>query len=1125
MYDTSGLVDGDTYDFEARATNGAGVLSTSSPPVQLVVDNSPPNVTFLQPLGGPLSGEITMEADADDPHTGVTKVEFLVNDAVVGTDFIPNSPYSIQFNTAFLPNGLHNFQARAFNGAGLIALTPTLNILVNNALPQIPSTVLDCDSVKEPLSDIAVRSEFVYRALTNFLDLLSDEDRDFLSRLWGGLQQISEDLYLQLYQNYDSKNIFDVPVFRRSRWNEIILNHEAFPALIRSTIEGVTYDTTSDNTLTFYVDGNQVSVAFPVSAVTPISVIIDEINSAAATALNRPGIKVASNIGPRLILNSLDVGTTATLSIDESDGNSYLGFFNGVSSVGEGESSRAEPAQLTGTVIVALADTSIATGEPTLKVKVNDGPDTTITFPDDASTTVFAILDAINDKFPGLASIDFEGKIVLTNSTTTCDSRLEIVDGNSEIGFATGALAFGCGVAVDEVFPEYPVSYTMRIGTSNDTLDLVPLEDPSVVSIPAIRSRIDAPRVVLGQADRPHEGSIEKETDFGTSLDPEATVVNCFDVSGWDAGYPNLVECAYIVRNGRIHFNKNVDTQLKNLCLDILWAEDVYRNDTYLIDNFGFPIQLERDNSIEYKNVLQGLHKAYWSGPIIQDTEVGMNLLFDLPTAPVSGKIQEINQLENPELNGTEASQYFDVRDNSRTFAFTIDGVFIFAIFGAPGTAQVPDPVPELGVPVSLQNYPAVAPFGERSVVNDINAAAIAAGLGFSPASAFAPDPLQPDQVVIKLTGLQSVRIDTVTGNAAIGFPPGEIAFGTNEIVIDDQSFQISTEFPITKQVGDVVERLDPLTDGVDMFDYISDPLWWEVFGIASLDSQFTIAKGYSEDDLKIINEILKYHIFGVKIIPDAFSRLGNIEFGVVTKFINDIKPLTKTYILIIPFILLDVFTLTDDANLDGRPDDVETISMVFPPNLDVPPYNLLEFAANQPPPHNLSFTDSYGGNRDNVVDGTSPMDTSFLDLDGYDINVVNGGTVKVISGGYQAAEILGTAQGPFDTTPLDGQLFFINVNGGGVGISFANITGIPVGTAASAHDIATAINGALTAIVTGYGEVLVTQDQRLVFSGQRHDGLSPNIEIPSAWPILGIPAPTGLIVGVGGTLVDEVNF
>jgi hypothetical protein len=427
---------------------------------------------------------------------------------------------------------------------------------------------------------------------------------------------------------------------------------------------------------------------------------------------------------------------------------------------------------------------------------------------------------------------------------------------------------------------------------------------------------------------------------------------------------------------------------------------------------------------------------------------------------------------------------------------------------------------PSEGPAISHENYPAA------SVISDINAAALAFGLGFPPASGFAPDPSQPTQVQIQLTAVDSIRIDTVTGNSAIGFPPGEVAFGEKTVVIDGEPFTFSTEFPITKEVGDTVQKLDPITDGVEVLHYIADPIWWEVFGLSSLTPEFTLAKGYSKDDIKIINEILKYHLFGVKIVPDAFTRLGNIELSIVAKFINDIRAIFTNYIILIPFRLLDVFGLTDDADLDGRPDDVETIQLVFPPTLDNPPWNMISTGANNPPPHFTSFSASNGGiTIDNVVDGTYAGDTSWLELDAYDIELANGGSIDVIGGGYDAAETTGSASGPFDTSSATTPLTVV-ANGQIINIAYGDGVGlIPNDSAVSAHDVAAAINVGFGSLATGSAYASVTPDQKIHIRVDLVNGVgSPTLSITSSNPELGLTT-IGPISGSAGTLLSQVSF
>jgi PKD repeat protein len=1130
VYDSSVLPDG-THDFSARATNGTG-LQTETIPLPILIDNSPPIISeILSPSdGATISGGVSIDVDAYDLESGILRVDFLLDGNVIGSDFVPNSPYSFILDTSLLSNGFYEISATAINGAGLSSTTSTITVTVINSAAPLPLNALTCEDMRLPYGGTEVDAEYPYTVLSNFMSLFPDKDRSFISRYWGGLQQLAEDFHLQLYQNDFSKNINDVPVYRRSRWNEIILFADAKPAELFSPLSQSSYDTsiaTGDNEVGFVIDGNTINIVLPDSPTTTLLEIVSSINASAALAFNRVGLQIAfidEDLG-LLKITSLDIGESASVSVSDDNPNTILGFFPGASAQGSGVATRAEPAQIVGTKNNPIIDTVV---ENKLQVVV-DGTLHTILFQADPSTLMVSAVDTINSVVPNLASLDPDGKVVLTSPTTgpTSSLLIPIGGGNQEIGFAEGKLSIGCGDKISTPpIPAYPVSYEVRIGESGDDLKLQVSTDSDIMSIPALRNRIDAPILVLGQANKPHTGEEGEEEDFGAGISEDAEVVDCNDASAWVADKPSLVRCSYLISNGRIHFNKNVEAEVRRLCLEKMWAEDVYREDEYLRKNFGFPIQYERDNSLEYKNVLQGLHYAYWNGPIERRVEVGLTLLFGLPTAPVDGVINSIIQNESPTLRGLEVSDFFDVRGANRTFSFTIDGTFAFAIFD-PGNLY-----PEDGPAPSHENYPSA------NIINDINNAALAFGLGFQPASGFIPDPGQPDQVQIQLTAVDSIRIDTVTGNAAIGFPAGKTAFGQKTIVIGGESFVVSTEFPITRQVGDVLQKLDPLTDGVEILHYITDPIWWEVFGLSSLTPKFTLAKGYSEDDIKIINEILKYHLFGVKIVPDAFTKLGNIELSIVAKFLNDIRAIFTNYIILIPFKLLDVFGLTDDADLDGRPDDIETLYLQFPPNMEAPPWNMIDTAANEPPPHNLSFStsnpapDSTPITKENVVNGeyvnTHGGYIDWLSLDAYDIELVNGGDIQVVGGGYQAASHTGSAAGPFDTLTPASPLTML-VNGVSAIITYGENPGeIPQGDSVSAHDVANVISDTLQAALSsgpGSAQVSVTLDQKIVIKVDRTDGLAPpTLEITSTNTDIGI-TPTGTIVGSSGTLIAEINF
>ncbi len=75
------------------------------------------------------SGTITLAATASD-NVGVTKVEFYIDNALVGTS--TTSPYSVTYNSALLTNGTHSLVAKAYDAAGNIGSSTAVSFSVSN---------------------------------------------------------------------------------------------------------------------------------------------------------------------------------------------------------------------------------------------------------------------------------------------------------------------------------------------------------------------------------------------------------------------------------------------------------------------------------------------------------------------------------------------------------------------------------------------------------------------------------------------------------------------------------------------------------------------------------------------------------------------------------------------------------------------------------------------------------------------------------------------------------------------------------------------------------------------------------------------------------------------------------
>ncbi|MEO0026161.1 MAG: Ig-like domain-containing protein [candidate division WOR-3 bacterium] len=101
-------------------------------------DKEPPEVSLVQPANGDtVSGTVAITAEATD-NKGVTKVEFYVDNILVGAD--PSSPYSHDWNTAALQdNSQHNIYAKAFDRANNQGTSAVITVVVLNP-PNTPAT-------------------------------------------------------------------------------------------------------------------------------------------------------------------------------------------------------------------------------------------------------------------------------------------------------------------------------------------------------------------------------------------------------------------------------------------------------------------------------------------------------------------------------------------------------------------------------------------------------------------------------------------------------------------------------------------------------------------------------------------------------------------------------------------------------------------------------------------------------------------------------------------------------------------------------------------------------------------------------------------------------------------------
>lgn len=118
-FDTSTLSN-DYYDLRAVATDNAGYTASDSL-ADVQVDNRAPSVTMTDP-GSPLSGVVTLAAEASDADSGVSAVTIQRSPAgkATWTDVCTatTSPYACRFDTRTVAEGAYDLRAVAIDVAG-----------------------------------------------------------------------------------------------------------------------------------------------------------------------------------------------------------------------------------------------------------------------------------------------------------------------------------------------------------------------------------------------------------------------------------------------------------------------------------------------------------------------------------------------------------------------------------------------------------------------------------------------------------------------------------------------------------------------------------------------------------------------------------------------------------------------------------------------------------------------------------------------------------------------------------------------------------------------------------------------------------------------------------------------
>lgn len=127
-----------SYILSAKAYDAAGNIGQSTNvSVSVINDTAPPIISINSPIdNATLSGTVAVTATASD-DLGVSKVEFYVNGGLTSTSSA--APYSYNWDTTSVANGLYNLVAKAYDSKGKVAqanIDVNVNNVISNSIPE-----------------------------------------------------------------------------------------------------------------------------------------------------------------------------------------------------------------------------------------------------------------------------------------------------------------------------------------------------------------------------------------------------------------------------------------------------------------------------------------------------------------------------------------------------------------------------------------------------------------------------------------------------------------------------------------------------------------------------------------------------------------------------------------------------------------------------------------------------------------------------------------------------------------------------------------------------------------------------------------------------------------------------
>jgi len=172
------IVDPDNFLAEADKTNNETdveftVTGTALQVLQTVVPvlQAPPVINVTSPVdGASISGTVQLSANT----ATMTGVQYLVDGQAVG-NLVTTSPYSLNWNTATVPNGNHWLAAQTTGSTGRIGTSPVVSVTVSNTSTAAPTVTLTSPTAGSTVSgsiilSATVASSYAISTVSFFVD-------------------------------------------------------------------------------------------------------------------------------------------------------------------------------------------------------------------------------------------------------------------------------------------------------------------------------------------------------------------------------------------------------------------------------------------------------------------------------------------------------------------------------------------------------------------------------------------------------------------------------------------------------------------------------------------------------------------------------------------------------------------------------------------------------------------------------------------------------------------------------------------------------------------------------------------------------------------------------------------